>query len=497
MSVRGRLCYRGLVSTFERMPDSNSGRRGRGAAMLAIAAAALAMALPASAGAVSWSQIPSGTSSAITAVEYQGPTRFWFTTSSGDIFGRNGGGEFVQQREGTGLALNDIEFRPAPSEVGLAVGNNGQVLRTVNGGTNWVPIAIGPTLLSKTTPNDCTATQAVGNVYSVRFASAEVVYIIGQGSQLGRSATAGTTWADANWEDKGTAGRSAEDLCKLPTSADNLGDAFFPSQNVGYFCTQIFGAVFVTSDGLSSAGTEAAGGCGNGFTGSRRIAGDPANPNRMWAVGGNTGNISGTASTADAWTSSQPFAIGNDTAREFSEATDVAYAGGTVLSAGKAGMIVGSIDGTTFYFNDATGALAATDWGAASLASGNDGAVGGAGGALAVTTDAANVVPPGAGGGSTAVKDTKAPDTRIVKKPKKKSSKRKVKFTFTSTEPGSTFECKFDKAKRYSRCKSPLKKKVKPGKHKLFVRAVDRAGNSDPTPAKWKFKVTKKKKHRH
>ena len=39
-------------------------------------------------------------------------------------------------------------------------------------------------------------------------------------------------------------------------------------------------------------------------------------------------------------------------------------------------------------------------------------------------------------------------------------------------------------------CKSPKKyKKLKPGKHVFKVRAIDKAGNVDPTPAKKKFKV--------
>jgi hypothetical protein len=455
-------------------------------------------ALPTGAGAVTWSPIASGTSSAITAIEYQGPSRFWFTTSNGEIYGRGGGGTFVLQQPGSSLALNDIEFRPAPSEVGLAVGNGGQVLRTVNGGTTWASVAVGANV-SKKAPNDCTATEPLGDVFSVRFASPEVAYIIGQGSQLARSvgtaATVGSagTWQDANWENIAPGTRGPEDLCKLATSADNLGDAFFASQNVGFFCTQIFGAVFTTADGLNTKGIEANGGCGNGFTGSRHIAGDPASPSRMWAVGGDS-KLDGTAVTTDGWTSAKPFLIGNDAAREFSEPTDVAYAGGTVLSAGTAGMIVGSNDGVNFYFNDATGALAATGWEAAALANGNDGAVGGAGGALAVTTDASNVVPPSTTpigtGKTTPAKDTKAPETTIVKKPKKSSAKRKVKFKFTSSEPGSTFECKLDKAKKFSRCKSPLKKKLKPGKHKFSVRAIDKAGNSDATPAVWKFKIT-------
>jgi hypothetical protein len=456
------------------------------------------LVLPTAAGAVTWTPITSGTASNITAIEYQSPTRFWFTTSNGEIYGRGGGGNFVKQRSASGLALNDIEFLPSPSEVGLAVGNSGQVLRTINGGASWTAIGGFAALLSKTTPNDCTATQALGNVYSVRFASPTIAYILGQGSQLGRSSNASVgaegTWVDANWNDVLPGGRSPGDTCRIADNGDNLGDAFFASPTVGIFCTLFFGQVYVTADGLASAATEKAEGCGNGFLGTRHLAGDPANPNRMWAVGGSS-KLDGTAMTNDGWTTAKSFLIVNDTVREFSEATDIAYAGGTVLTAGTTGMIAASNDGQNFYFNDATGSLATTGWEAVALANGNDGAVGGAGGALAVTTDASSVTPPPSTtptgpGATTPAKDTKAPETTIVKKPKKKSAKRKVKFTFTSSEPGSTFECKLDKAKKYTRCKSPLKRKLKPGKHKFSVRAIDRAGNSDATPAVWKFKIT-------
>jgi hypothetical protein len=82
-----------------------------------------------------------------------------------------------------------------------------------------------------------------------------------------------------------------------------------------------------------------------------------------------------------------------------------------------------------------------------------------------------------------------APDTEITKGPKKKTTKRKAKFKFESSEAGSTFECKLDK-KPFKPCESPFKKKVKAGKkHKFKVRAIDADGNADPTPAKAKWKV--------
>jgi subtilisin-like proprotein convertase family protein len=81
------------------------------------------------------------------------------------------------------------------------------------------------------------------------------------------------------------------------------------------------------------------------------------------------------------------------------------------------------------------------------------------------------------------------PDTILIKKPKS-STKTSAKVTFTSTE-ASTFECKLDK-KKWRSCSSPFKaRKLKVGKHKLQVRAIDRAGLADASPAKVTWKVKK------
>ncbi len=95
----------------------------------------------------------------------------------------------------------------------------------------------------------------------------------------------------------------------------------------------------------------------------------------------------------------------------------------------------------------------------------------------------------GGNGGNGSGKDKTPPDTKIVKGPPKKTHKTTVKFKFTSTEAGSTFQCKLDK-KPFKKCASPKKyRKLKPGKYVFKVRAIDKAGNVDPTPAKRKFTV--------
>lgn len=95
----------------------------------------------------------------------------------------------------------------------------------------------------------------------------------------------------------------------------------------------------------------------------------------------------------------------------------------------------------------------------------------------------------GGNGGNT--KDKTPPDTKILKGPPKRTHKRTVKFKFVSTEAGSTFQCKLDR-KPFKPCASPKKYKLKPGKHVFEVRAIDKAGNTDPTPAKRKFTILKK-----
>jgi hypothetical protein len=98
------------------------------------------------------------------------------------------------------------------------------------------------------------------------------------------------------------------------------------------------------------------------------------------------------------------------------------------------------------------------------------------------------VVPPPA--------DTTPPQTTIGTGPKKKTTSTKATVAFSS-EAGAAFTCQLDK-KQAAACTSPFKvKKLKPGKHKLTVTAKDAAGNADPSPAVFKWKVLKKKPKPH
>jgi hypothetical protein len=90
-----------------------------------------------------------------------------------------------------------------------------------------------------------------------------------------------------------------------------------------------------------------------------------------------------------------------------------------------------------------------------------------------------------------ALVDRKAPNTRITGSPPATTSSRIARFKFTSTERGSQFQCKPDWKKGWSSCRSPTTyTQLRPGRHTLLVRAVDKAGNADRTPAKKVWTVT-------
>jgi hypothetical protein len=81
--------------------------------------------------------------------------------------------------------------------------------------------------------------------------------------------------------------------------------------------------------------------------------------------------------------------------------------------------------------------------------------------------------------------DRKAPNTRITGAPPPTTSARTARFKFTSTERGSQFQCKTDWRKGWWSCRSPKRySPLKAGRHTFEVRAIDRAGNVDRTPAK-------------
>ena len=105
-----------------------------------------------------------------------------------------------------------------------------------------------------------------------------------------------------------------------------------------------------------------------------------------------------------------------------------------------------------------------------------------------------------AGGPGTTPPDTTAPDTKILSGPKR-TKKPKAKFRFKADEAGASFECRLKgkrakkRLRRFDACEPPRRyRKLKPGRYKFAVRAIDAADNVDPTPAKRKLKVLSRRR---
>jgi subtilisin-like proprotein convertase family protein len=84
---------------------------------------------------------------------------------------------------------------------------------------------------------------------------------------------------------------------------------------------------------------------------------------------------------------------------------------------------------------------------------------------------------------------TDPPQTSFVKKPAKRTTRRRAVFRFKSSQTPATFECKLG-TKAYRPCASPKTYTVGVGWHTLRVRAAA-FGRKDATPAKYTWRVVR------
>jgi hypothetical protein len=93
--------------------------------------------------------------------------------------------------------------------------------------------------------------------------------------------------------------------------------------------------------------------------------------------------------------------------------------------------------------------------------------------------------------------DTVPPDTTISARPKDKTRKKTATFAFGGIDSGPVagFQCSLDGG-AFTPCTSTHTVKVKKGKHTFAVRAIDQAGNIDPSPATDNWKVKKRRKRK-
>jgi hypothetical protein len=85
--------------------------------------------------------------------------------------------------------------------------------------------------------------------------------------------------------------------------------------------------------------------------------------------------------------------------------------------------------------------------------------------------------------------DTVPPETTITAAPAASSHSGVATFSFTASEAAARFQCRLDAA-AFAACTSPVGySALASGTHSFAVRAIDAAGNVDPTPAGYSWRV--------
>ena len=85
------------------------------------------------------------------------------------------------------------------------------------------------------------------------------------------------------------------------------------------------------------------------------------------------------------------------------------------------------------------------------------------------------------------------PETTITKRPRKRGTRRTVRFRFRSSEPGSSFACRLD-GREVEDCESPQRyAQLKRRRHRFRVYAIG-LGGADPSPAVARFRVLERER---
>lgn len=343
----------------------------------AVVAGALLLLAAGPAQAMNWTQLDSTIADEISAVEYHPDGRIWFATTSGKLYRRPAGGGSFTLEGGFPATFSDIAFNPSGS-IGLATADTGKLYRSPDGGDTWALTSLTNTSFDEPCTGDpAVASTPTDNLLAIEWGSDSVAWIVSAGrGQILRSTNSGSNWADRSRASNGTCKLNAF-VTDVAPIAGGINDLYFVDEN--------FATVWRTADALASNAAERAN-MVNCFSIVMKLAVDPASPNRLSAAGPCEGSLH--------WGLSTDSGTINEYVPSLSDARirDIGAGAGVFLAVGDAGLIEQTFNGTVAHAQPAGGALALRDWRTIDFADSARAAVGGIGGALAVT-DQANVPP--------------------------------------------------------------------------------------------------------
>jgi len=117
----------------------------------------------------------------LNAVSFVDANNGWAVGHNGFVFKTsNGGSTWVQQTSNTTNLLRDVFF--INSTNGWAIGDNGTIIRTTNGGVTW----------------NVSSTGATNVLWKVHFASSMLGWAVGENGTIVQSTDGGATWVNLN-----------------------------------------------------------------------------------------------------------------------------------------------------------------------------------------------------------------------------------------------------------------------------------------------------------
>lgn len=125
-----------------------------------------------------WTSQTTGTTYGLLSVHFTGTNIGWAVGHEGTVLHTtNGGMTWFFQTSGTSLILRDVHF--ADISRGWIVGNLGTILRTINAGATWSPQSSGTT----------------GSLEDVYFSDLNNGWVVGEGGTILHTANGGLTWS--------------------------------------------------------------------------------------------------------------------------------------------------------------------------------------------------------------------------------------------------------------------------------------------------------------
>ncbi len=182
----------------------------------------------------------------------------WGSTVGGMIYHTTDGGQTWAAQDSTDYKLHAVDF--VGSDTGWVVGHDGLVMRTVNGGANWL---VQPIDISQI---DTVIELASSPFYALDFVDAATGWVVGDAGAIFYTADSGLTWTDQSL----TAGGDEE--------PPDLSAVMFIDANTGWIAAADGLVLFTASAGAmwSLQGTQ---------TGQDLIGIAMINGNRGWVVG--------------------------------------------------------------------------------------------------------------------------------------------------------------------------------------------------------------------